>query len=138
MPGLALGQQLIMDMKKVLVTLMFSAMLVIAFAGDPDGNELESKSSASISMSGVVIDETSGESLTGVKIIIEGTGEIGYTDFKGAFTIPGLRPGTYDITCKMVSYNEKKIENVRVDPEASNKLRIDLEPSTVELYTKSE
>ena len=66
------------------------------------------------SIRGSVKDEATGETLPGVKILIEGTQKMGMTDFDGKFNITGIPVGTYAVSFKYATYNTKKITDVIV------------------------
>lgn len=63
-----------------------------------------------INLSGKVIDLASGESLTGVEVVIEGLDQKAYTDFDGNFCFKNLTPGEYNIIASFISYNKSYIE----------------------------
>lgn len=63
---------------------------------------------------GKVIDEKTGETLPGASVIIEGSTIGGNTDMDGYFTIGNVTPGTYKISCRLISYTTKIIEGVIV------------------------
>lgn len=62
---------------------------------------------------GSVIDNTTGEPLIGVNILVKGTSYGASTDVDGEFDID-LPAGTYDIRLSYVSYQSKTIEDVEV------------------------
>lgn len=66
------------------------------------------------SVRGTVKDETTGETLPGVKVMVEGlaTPKVGMTDFDGKFNLQGIPVGTYSITFKYATYNTKNITDV--------------------------
>ena len=112
-------------MKKTLLTLSFLAAVVFAFAGIKGNSENKNKSTetvsanASVSISGKVIDFTSGEALAGVEVAIEGSTKKVHTDFDGNFKIENLKPGSYNMIASYISYNKSFIE--KLDIEKSNR-----------------
>jgi hypothetical protein len=61
----------------------------------------------SFSISGKVVDNT--ESLTGVKIVLDGKEITVYTDFDGNFTIENVLAGEHSISLSLITYNNKVI-----------------------------
>jgi len=111
-------------MKKALLTLSFLAAVVFAFA-DNNGNSANKNKSnetvsanAVVSISGKVIDFTSGEALAGVEVAIEGSTKKVHTDFDGNFKIDNVKPGSYNLIASYISYNKSFIE--KLDVEKSN------------------
>ena len=105
-------------MKKSILTLSFLAAVIFAFAGDTGKSENKNKSTetvsanAAVSISGKVIDFTSGEALAGVEVAIEGLAKKVHTDFDGNFKIENIKPGTYNLIASFISYNKSFIENL--------------------------
>ena len=61
----------------------------------------------SFSISGKVVDNT--ESLTGVKIVLDGKEVTVYTDFDGNFTIENVLAGEHTISLSLITYANKVI-----------------------------
>lgn len=108
-------------MKKALLTLSFLAAVVFAFA-DNNGNSANKNKSnetasanAAVSISGKVIDFTSGEALAGVEVAIEGSTKKVHTDFDGNFKIDNVKPGSYNLIASYISYNKSFIEKLNVE-----------------------
>ena len=91
--------------------------LTTAFAGNNNEDKLKS-----FSITGKVVDNT--ESLTGVKIILDGKETVIYTDFDGNFTIENVLAGEHTISFSLITYNNKVIT---VNPTSNNNLEIELE-----------
>jgi hypothetical protein len=91
--------------------------LTTAFAGNNNEEKLKS-----FSITGKVVDNT--ESLTGVKIILDGKETVVYTDFDGNFTIENVPAGEHTISFSLITYNNKVIT---VNPTSNNNLEIELE-----------
>lgn len=64
---------------------------------------------------GTVIEDTSGEPLYGVTVVIQGTTNGQISDFDGAFEIK-VDPGTYNIRASFVSFKTVTITDVKVNP----------------------
>lgn len=91
----------------------------------------ELKEAAPVTLKGIVSDKLSGESLTGVKVKLEGAKSVEYTDFDGKFEISNLSPGKYTIVLEYISYNSRKLKEITVSHKSSGNLDIELEPSTI-------
>lgn len=103
---------------------LFAALLVLGFEsqainvvtpeGDKEMEVAEVATFATTSLSGVVLDNETGEALTGVAIRFEGSNETVYTDFDGNFKIVNVVPGNYNILSSYISYNDNKLKDVNV------------------------
>ena len=108
-------------MKKALLTLSFLAAVVFAFADNNGNSATKNKSNetvsanAAVSISGKVIDFTSGEALAGVEVAIEGSTKKVHTDFDGNFKIDNVKPGSYNLIASYISYNKSFIEKLNVE-----------------------
>jgi len=108
-------------MKKTLLTLSFLAAVVFAFADNNGNSANKTKSNetvsanAVVSISGKVIDFTSGEALAGVEVAIEGSTKKVHTDFDGNFKIDNVKPGSYNLIASYISYNKSFIEKLNVE-----------------------
>lgn len=105
------------SMKKVsiiIATLLFSVFIMSANA-EKSGGEVPK----SVSISGKVINKTNQEALAGALVKIAGTDIEVYTDFDGEFSINGIVPDTYKLTCSMISYSDI-VEEVEVDGKTEN------------------
>lgn len=98
--------------------------------------ELPSKSVAGNAKVGVivgkVIDEKTGEFLTGISVLVEGVGIQVQSDGQGKFNIQ-LKPGTYTLIFKSINYKTKEEQNVTVKAGEEYNVNIVLEPSNIEL-----
>ena len=95
--------------------------VTIAMAGEKKDKEaVELNVSATTVLSGSVIDQTTNEALVGVKIELEGTSKVVYTDFDGNYTFENVKPGTYNLTATYVSYDKKCMEDISVNPSKNN------------------
>ena len=72
------------------------------------------------SITGVIIDEESGETLIGANVLIEGTLQGSSTDLDGRYTIAAVTPGTYAIVISYIGYNSVTVQEIEVvDGEAA-------------------
>ena len=107
-------------MKNLFLSIVFISILGFAYA-DNEGNNSKAPESAPaemISLSGTVIDFTSGEALTGVEVTLEGTEIKAYTDFDGNFELANVKPGNYNIIASFISYEKSLIENFKAENKA--------------------
>jgi len=99
-----------------LVIALFSLTTVTA---NNNNNEDKLKS---FSISGKVVDNN--ESLTGVKILLDGKETMIYTNFDGNFTLENVLAGEHTISFSLITYNNKE---VTFNPSKENNLEIELE-----------
>lgn len=87
---------------------MFAGILFVqlSFAEGPVKNSDFSRSQV---IEGTVIDERTGETLTGAEIRILGSDEVVYSDLDGKFIIKNSLPGKYTLSVSYISYNKKII-----------------------------
>ena len=83
-------------------------------------------------VAGRVTDGASGESLTGVNVIIEGTDLGAATDNDGRFLIIRVAPGKYRIMASMIGYRRQVQENIVVHPDLRATVDFQLEQGAVE------
>ncbi len=113
-------------MKKIIaLTIILSLSLgSISFAGnEKDAGNPVTKTS----ITGKIIDQKTSEELVGVAVQIEGTDLKAYTDIDGNFKIDGVKPGIYNLLLTYISYQDKKLSDVSIEPSASDKVEIKLE-----------
>ena len=65
-------------------------------------------------IAGKIIDQKTGEELTGAQISLENTMLGAASDVEGNFQIKNILPGTYNILCRSLGYSPKRIEKVTV------------------------
>ena len=111
-------------MKQVRRAIFLLFVLAITFeiiASSSWTEKMESKKSKG-SIEGTIIDETTGELLTGVSVYIDNELQ-GYTNFDGEFLITEVSPGSHTLTTSMISYNDYKKEVICND---QTTIKIDL------------
>ena len=80
---------------------------------------------ASTSISGVIVDQQTGEALTGVEVKLNGSEEKTYTDFDGKFVFDGVKPGDYSVKANIISY--KPVERqLKVNSNEMHALNLEL------------
>ena len=82
---------------------------------------------------GLVIDESTGEPLAGVNVIIENTVQGAATDLDGNYFIIGIPPGKYTIIANYISYTDVHITEVHVNLDKTTNVNIQMSPATLEL-----
>ena len=85
------------------------------------------------SISGKVVDATTGEELIGATVLITGTTIGTITDFDGNFTLKNLSPGTYNISISFVSYETVQYDAVYVAGNEVTIINANLGEATIEL-----
>jgi len=104
------------DMRTIILVIALFSLSTV-FAGNNNGDKLKS-----FSISGKVVD--SNESLTGVKILLDGKETVIYTDFDGNFTIENVMAGEHTISFSLITYNNKQ---VTFNASKENSLQVELE-----------
>ncbi len=79
------------------------------------------------SIKGKVVDEKS-EPLPGATVKVPGTGATAISGVDGSYTL-NIVPGTYTVEASFISYETKRIQNVRVSSNANTVLNITLSPA---------
>ncbi|NOU61557.1 carboxypeptidase-like regulatory domain-containing protein [Marinifilum caeruleilacunae] len=90
------------------------AIKVVTPEGDREVEKAELVGIETTSLSGVVLDNETGEALVGVAIRFEGSNETVYTDFDGNFKIENVVPGKYNVLSSYISYTDNKMKEVNV------------------------
>lgn len=120
---------------KIFALLFVSGLFVMPVVAENDGKTVTTSGpsveapAAATTFEGKVTDFTTGESLAGAEVSIEGTDIKAYTDLDGNFVISGVKPGKYNIICSLISYNKSLVENMSINASAGNKCEIALESS---------
>jgi hypothetical protein len=116
------------DMKKVIFGFLALVLTITISANEKKGIDSKNADKAAlVALSGTVTDSGSGESLVGVEVKIEETGQKTYTDFDGNFTFGNMKPGEYKLTANYISY-QKSTETLEVNGQA-NQIAIKMENS---------
>ena len=114
-------------MKKILIAIVLIISVVAVNAKDKgskaDTKTTDAKGQATMVLTGSIADETSGESLVGVEVKIEGTDLKTYTDFDGNFSFKGVKPGEYKLVTNYISY-EKKAQKLNVKSDENIKIKL--------------
>ena len=105
-------------LKTYLVTFFSILLLMFSLVADA-----QSKGS----IIGTVIDKSTGETLPGASVFIEGTTLGTMTDLDGKFRLGNLDAGNYKVVCSMVSFSKKILTGVEVSNGNSTTVNIVLE-----------
>jgi outer membrane receptor protein involved in Fe transport len=85
------------------------------------------------SISGTVTDGKTGETIPGVKILIESLQKGVYSDLDGNFKFSGLPVGTYELSFKYGSYNTKVVTGVIVKNNENTTLNVSLDAAVQDI-----
>jgi len=88
--------------------------------GEDKNTETSEAAPATSILTGTVVDQITGEALTGVKISIEGTNQVVYTDFDGNFSFQSVKPGQYNLKVDYISYKANSLQEVKVNGVANS------------------
>jgi hypothetical protein len=84
-------------------------------------------------ITGSVTDKETGQPLIGTNIVVVGKGMGGATNGYGQYIIEKLRPGEYNLEFSYIGYQETEIKAVRIFPENTVQLDVELEPANLRL-----
>lgn len=84
-------------------------------------------------ITGVVRDQSTGETMPGVNVVIEGTLRGASTGPDGEFTITGVAPGTYSLSLTFISYKPVRVEGVEVRTGSVSVINVAMSDQSVEL-----
>ncbi|MBZ4675621.1 MAG: TonB-dependent receptor [Anaerophaga sp.] len=115
-------------MKALLIILsLVASVSMTALAGSNDKTENPGEPVAvNTCISGTIIDEETGEALTGVEVKLDGTETKTYTDFDGKFFFDKVKPGDYSVQVNYISY-QPVVRNIRVHTNEMHALNLELE-----------
>jgi outer membrane receptor protein involved in Fe transport len=109
-------------MFKVIVSLIMSiCLLSFAYAGTTG------------KISGLVTDKNNGEPLVGVNVIVDDTFLGASTDIDGYYSILNVPAGNYSIVVNYVGYSTTTYKNIRVVPDITKRIDVQLQETTIEL-----
>jgi len=86
-------------------------------------------------IAGRVLEAETGEPLTGISIVVEGTTTGASTDIEGNFVIINIPPGTYTIEAGGVGFRKKRFTNVKVSVDFTTRLDVKLSTDVIALET---
>jgi len=87
-----------------------------AQAGNNDKDEQPAETATpSSSIAGTIVDDETGETLTGVEVHLRGTDMKTYTDFDGKFVFDHVNPGQYSVEANIISYRGEQTRSIEVE-----------------------
>lgn len=84
-------------------------------------------------ITGVIRDQSTGETMPGVNVVIEGTLRGASTGPEGEFTITGVAPGTYSLHLTFISYKPLRVDGVEVKNGSVSVINVSMSDQSVEL-----
>ncbi len=84
-------------------------------------------------ISGTIRDASSGETLPGVNVAIDGTTQGAQTDVNGIYYIINVRPGTYTLRLSFIGFTTQVIQEVRVNVNQTTEIDASLQVEAVGL-----
>jgi hypothetical protein len=122
----------VMKAKRILLSMVAMVLMlgnIMAEEADKsDKNKNETNISAApvnAAISGVIVDEITGEALTGVEVKLNGSESKTYTDFEGKFVFDIQKPGKYSVETNFISYQSVK-QAINVDQNEVHALNLKL------------
>ena len=83
-------------------------------------------------IAGRILDATTNESLIGVNILLEETGQGTVTDIDGNYVVVNVRPGTYTLIFSYVGYQTQRITDVRVSTGQTTRYNLEMSEQVIE------
>jgi len=93
-------------MKRTIILVFILAAVTFSVMTSTKKSKGNKSAIITTSITGSVVDEITGEILTGVLVFLEGVDKSVYTNFDGNFEFTGLTPGEYTIKTTLISYKE--------------------------------
>jgi CarboxypepD_reg-like domain len=109
------------SLTRLAAALVFPAVFALPAAGQNTENETGT-------LSGIVVDATTGTPLVGVWVGIEGSRSAAYTDRDGRFAMRGIRTRALTLTAEQLGYKDASVEIAEVGDEP---IRVELTPDPV-------
>lgn len=109
-------------MKKLIIVLISISLGLGAIAK----GETEKPSKPMPVLTGQVIDNETGETLTGVMVKVKGSDTCVFTDFDGNFEIQGLEPGKYNLEVSLISYNSNNLKGIKLNGGEQKALKVEM------------
>ena len=83
-------------------------------------------------LEGTVVDATTGETLPGVNITLQGTVLGTASDAQGQFSLERIPVADYNIQVTMIGYKRSILENISIRPDQTTNLTIELQETIIE------
>ena len=102
-------------MKKSLLVILLITFFSASFATQNEKkSEAEAEKSSTMTLNGQIVDLENNETLVGVKVMLEGTNQVTYTDFDGNYSFENIKAGKYSLIASYTSYDKSSVEDVNV------------------------
>ncbi|WP_289053229.1 carboxypeptidase-like regulatory domain-containing protein [Carboxylicivirga marina] len=108
----------------IIILVAFLYVGVSTIKAEKEKVSTETTTTLTTSISGTITDAATGESLVGVKVVLNELNTTVYTDFDGNFEFTGVTNGSYTVSTDYVSY--KTDESLSIDTKKSKELQIAL------------
>ncbi len=105
----------------LLIAMILSLIGYLAYAGQTG------------KITGKIVDNSNGEALPGVNVVIQGTTMGAASDLQGDYIILNVPPGNYTLIASMIGYQKTIVEKVKVSVDRTTQVNFNLEPTVVEL-----
>ncbi|MCF7905336.1 MAG: TonB-dependent receptor, partial [Candidatus Marinimicrobia bacterium] len=117
---------------RTLPVLLVAAYFLLPGLIDNNSNRLALGSTRG-KVEGRIFDAESKDPLIGVNVIIEGTGFGASTDINGEYFIANVNAGSYTIKAMMIGYSTVTVQEVRVVPDITTSIDIEMSMSSIEM-----
>lgn len=85
------------------------------------------------SITGVITDAKTNETIIGANVVIQGTSVGAATDIEGKFTINNVKPGTYSLSVSFITYKTHTVPDVVVEAGKISSVTLQLQEDATEL-----
>ncbi len=82
------------------------------------------------SLTGTIVDESTGEPIIGASVFVEGTVKGAASDIDGVYSVKNIEPGTYVLVVSYISYQKQRVIGVEVKSGEVTSLDLALAPET--------
>ena len=110
----------------ILILMVGMTNLAVAGNNDKDDKPAEAAVEANSSIAGTIVDNETGETLTGVEVKLKGTDMKTYTDFDGKFVFDHVNPGQYAVEANIISYRNVETPSISVDANEMHAFNLEL------------
>jgi len=116
------------SMKSKVNLFLFALLITVGFNAVAAKKSLKTAAPVTqSSLSGIILDKSSNETLAGVTIQLANSDQKIYSNSKGEFSLDGIEPGTYKVKINCISYKEKEI-SVKITRTPNDRMKILLNP----------
>ncbi len=113
-------------MKAIFYGIILSCIIILS--SFKDETPKKNNSSAATKLKGTIVDKQNGEALAGVKVSLEGTTFVTYTDFDGNFEFNKLQNhNNFSISTELISYKKIKLNESDLNKKKSQTQNIKIE-----------